>query len=361
MLHNIPLAHPRPNAKRFTDVLMGREKSARPPLVEYLVDAAVMKPIVTKLLGREWVNYGTTRESQKIYLDNFISFWHRMGYDFVRFEQGLPFPEKQILAFDETSVLGQQRAWVDEHHGRIQNREDFELYAWPKIEEMDFFPFEYLSRNMPEGMGLITCHAGGVFEHLSWIMSYEGLCLALKEDPALVKAVSDRIGGLMIDFYGHLLDLDSVVAIFPGDDMGFKTGPLISPADLRTFILPWHKKFGAMAHNRGLPYFLHSCGSLESIMEDLIEDVRIDGKHSFEDTIIPVQDFQARYGSRISVLGGLDVNILSAGSEEDVRRRTRHLIEVCGGRGRYAVGSGNSIPSYVPAQNYLAMIDEALG
>jgi hypothetical protein len=28
--------------------------------------------------------------------------------------------------------------------------------------------------------------------------------------------------------------------------------------------------------------------------------------------------------------------------------------------GRYAIGSGNSIPSYVPVENYLAMVDAAL-
>ena len=32
-----------------------------------------------------------------------------------------------------------------------------------------------------------------------------------------------------------------------------------------------------------------------------------------------------------------------------------------GAGGRYAVGSGNSIPSYIPVENYLAMVDEALG
>ena len=165
----------------------------------------------------------------------------------------------------------------------------------------------------------------------------------------------------MTAFYGHLLDLDNLRAVFPGDDMGFKTGPLVSPADLRTYILPWHKTFAAMAHDRGLPYFLHSCGNLDSIIDDLIDDVGIDGKHSFEDAILPVEDFQARHGGRIAALGGLDVNILSAGSEDDVRRRTRHLMDICGERGRYAVGSGNSIPSYVPVRNYLAMVDEALG
>ncbi len=39
---------------------------------------------------------------------------------------------------------------------------------------------------------------------------------------------------------------------------------------------------------------------------------------------------------------------------------TCRLMERCGRRGRYAIGSGNSIPSYVPLENYLAMVDEAL-
>jgi hypothetical protein len=52
---------------------MGRLMSARPPLVEYLVDAAVMKPVVTELLGRAWTDYGTTRESLVAFLDNFIA------------------------------------------------------------------------------------------------------------------------------------------------------------------------------------------------------------------------------------------------------------------------------------------------
>lgn len=95
-------------------------------------------------------------------------------------------------------------------------------------------------------------------------------------------------------------------------------------------------------------------------MEDLIADVGIDGKHSFEDAIIPVEAFQARYGDRIAVLGGLDVDILTSAAPEQVRRKTRSLMETCGKRGRYVVGSGNSIPSYIPVANYLAMVDEAV-
>jgi len=358
-LRKVPLVHPKPDAKRFIDILMGRVRDVAPPLVEYLVDDVVMRPIVSDLLGRSWSGWDGDRESQRVHLDIFIEFWYRMGYDFVRFERGLGFAVHRLLAPDTAPDSYKQRAWADEHRGSIQTWEDFERYPWPTVEGMDFFPFEYLNDHLPEGMGLMTCHAAGVFEHLSQIMSLEGLCLALYDDLELVKAVADRVGGLMVAFYRHLLDLDRVIAIFQGDDMGFRTGTLVSPSALRELVLPWHKRFAAMAHARGIPYFLHSCGNLETILEDLIEEVGIDGKHSFEDAILPVQDFQARYGNRVAVLGGLDVDILATSSPEQVRQKTRSLIETCGARGRYAVGSGNSIPSYIPAANYLAMGDEA--
>jgi uroporphyrinogen decarboxylase len=361
MLHHLPLTRPSPDVNKFIATLTGKTKSTfPPPLIEYLVDDAVMRPVVTDLLGRRWVEEGSSRDSQKAFLENFIEFWRRMGYDAVRFERGLPFPVKQILAPDSAAGSTKQRAWSEEHAGNIQNWEDFERYPWPKVEQMDFFPFEYLNAHLPEGMGLLTCHAGGIFEHLSWIMSLEGLCLALIDNPGLVKAVADKIGGLLIGFYRHLLDLDRVAAVFAGDDMGFRTGTLISPEDLQRYCLPWHKRLAAMAHERGLPYFLHSCGNIEAVMEDLISDIGIDGKHSFEDAIMPVEQFQRQYGDRIAVLGGLDVHILADSSPEAVRQKTRSLIESCGRRGRYAIGSGNSIPSYVPVANYLAMVDEAL-
>ena len=142
--------------------------------------------------------------------------------------------------------------------------------------------------------------------------------------------------------------------------MGFRTGTLLSPEALRRYVLPWHARQAAVAHEHGQQYFLHSCGNLAAIMDDLIDWVGIDAKHSFEDAIMPVEEFHRRYHDRVASLGGVDVDVLARGSEADVRRRTREVIDACAPLGRFAVGSGNSIPSYVPLANYLAMLDEAL-
>lgn len=365
-LKNLPVQNPHPNGQYFIDFLMGRTRGGRVPLVEYLVDDMVMRPVITELLGRPWVvepypiQSPADRELQKAALDNFIQFWYRMGYDFVRFERGMGFSGRSLAAADTAQDSHKDRNWSDEHHGMIANWDDFERYPWPKVENVDFFPYEYLSTHLPEGMGLMVNHAAGMLEHLTSLLSYEGLAFAVHDQPDLVQAISERVGNLMVQFYEHLLTLDNLIAVFPGDDMGFHSATLLAPAHLRNYVLPWHKRFAALAHAKGLPYFIHSCGNLTKIMDDLIDDVRIDGKHSYEDSIIPVEEFQARYGGRIAVLGGVDVHRLSTHTPEQIRQRVRFLIETCGGRGRYAVGSGNSIPSYIPAENYLAMVDEAL-
>ena len=356
---HIPMEQARPDAQQCIGSLLGRCTVHRAPLVEYIVDDIVMQPVVEELLGRTWIPWGPSHPEIAGYLDNLIAFWRAMGYDFVRFEIGLPLPEHLTIRPEATQGATKQRAWADEHHGAITSWEEFERYPWPRVEEFDFFPLEYLQAHLPDGMGLISSHGGGVFEHLSWIMSLEGLSTALFENPDLVKAIADRLGALMMGFTRHLLDLDRLIAVFPGDDMGYKSATMVSPRDLRTYTLPWHKQIAALTHARSLPYFLHSCGNILAIMDDLINDIGIDGKHSFEDVIVPAPEFQRRYGDRIAVLGGVDLNILSGKTPEEVRARVRELILTCGPAGRYAIGSGNSVPSYVPVENYLAMIDEA--
>ena len=103
----------------------------------------------------------------------------------------------------------------------------------------------------------------------------------------------------------------------------------------------------------------HSCGKIFSVMENVI-DLGINGKHSNEDAIAPFDEWIRRYGDRIALLGGIDVDTLCQNSPEDiydliVEKGTKYR-KMAGG---YALGSGNSIPDYVPVDGYLAMVRAA--
>ena len=95
-------------------------------------------------------------------------------------------------------------------------------------------------------------------------------------------------------------------------------------------------------------------------MDDLIDDVGIDGKHSFQDNVLPASVAKKRWGNRICILGGVDMHKLTTLPEKDLRAYVRSVIEGCAAGGRFAIGAGNSIPSYIPMENYLTLLDESL-
>jgi len=95
-------------------------------------------------------------------------------------------------------------------------------------------------------------------------------------------------------------------------------------------------------------------------MYELISDAKIDARHSFQDIIIPIEKAYKLYKNDITLVGGLDVDILCRGTIETIKTRVRQILNECGYEGSYCFGSGNSIASYIPFINYLAMVEEYL-
>ncbi len=358
----IPLETPHPDFEALEKVLKGEKQPERVHFVELVMDEEVKKSITEKSLGKRWVPYSP--RDKEAYLLQDIQFWYRMGYDYIRTYGGgevtLPWPGRTREGEDTASLSRGTRSWLEEGRGIIASWEDFERYPWPELEEIDYSPYEFTSRNLPEGMGMLVCPSSGVFEVASGsLLGLENMSYLLADQPELVEAVFSRVGGTIYSFYRNVVELDGVEGFFQGDDMGFRTATIVSPGVLRKLVLPWHKKFAELAHAHDQMYWLHCCGNVLSLMEDFINDVGIDAFHSFQDVIMPVGEFMQTYGSRTAVLGGIDVDSLGRMDEPDLREYVRDTLDRCM-PGRYALGSGNSVTNYISVGNYLAMLDEGL-
>ena len=327
------------------------------PFLELFADREVISTLLDEEAipaGRELVD----RRALEKFLDQRIRFWHQLGYD--AFWQGpiLEFPDMIRLKSEDTAFLSRQkRQWVDEKSGIITTWEEFESYPWPRPQDADLFPLEYVAQQLPEGMAIIAA-VSGVLEPVMWLMGYETFALSIFDQPDLVEAMFQKIEEICVPLSQSLVQMDRVIALWMGDDMGFKTGTMIAPNHLRRLVFPIQKRITSIAHEQGMPFLLHSCGNLEAVMDDLIDDVGIDAKHSFEDVIEPVESFTARYGGRIGIIGGIDVDLLGRGTEEQIRARTRQVLEGCASTRAYILGSGNSIANYIPVANFLTMVDE---
>ncbi len=64
-----------------------------------------------------------------------------------------------------------------------------------------------------------------------------------------------------------------------------------------------------------------------------------------------------RYGSRIGLFGGLDMDLLCRSNEAVIKAKVLDTIARTGAQKGLAFGSGNSIPDCVPASGYLAMVN----
>jgi len=141
--------------------------------------------------------------------------------------------------------------------------------------------------------------------------------------------------------------------------LGFKSGMLLSADAVKTYILPQYRRIINLVHSKEKFFLWHFCGCIFEVMDDVI-DLGIDAKHSNEDVIAPYDKWIDLYNDKIGLLGGVDVDILcqktSRKIEDIVYNRGQEYRQAANG---YALGSGNSIPNYVPAEGYLAMIEAA--
>ena len=338
-----------PNFDRMVQVLDRQGEPDRVPFFELFHDAEIIEAVMGEPTPGE-------PAAERRYRINFMT---RLGYDYVVGYHTVAFTYGKRPTADDTALYARRdRTWRAQHHGMIETWEDFERYPWPRVDDASFNDIEALAPMLPGGMKVTTTLPGGVLENLIDTMGYENLCLALIDTPELVQAVADRIGQCLLAVYEKLVQYDHVAALWLNDDLGFKTQTMIGPEHLRQYVFPWHRKLTAYAHEHRKFVLLHACGNLREVIEDLIDHVRIDAKHSFEDVIQPVAEFKELYGDRIAVLGGIDVDVLARQPEEEVRRYTRQVIEQCAPGGGWALGSGNSVANYIPVQNFLAMLDE---
>ncbi|MEM1509878.1 MAG: uroporphyrinogen decarboxylase family protein [Thermofilaceae archaeon] len=360
----------KPNFERLRSVLYLEEPQDRVPLYDLYADPEVVETLTGERLaeGPSSVGEAAIAVRKKKYLRDaehnarvLVKFYLKLGYDYVTFSIPTPFPRSNVQLANDTAPLRRpKRVWNDERRGVIETREDFIEYVWPEVADVQETFLTYYAafkRELPEGMEIIPLTPGGVFENVVWLMGTVPFSRTLYRDPVLAKCMSDRVGKVLEYICKIASECDSVGAVTMGDDMGYRSGPMVSPSALRQYVFPWQRSCAEAVHRHDKLFILHSCGNLKVIMDDLINYVRIDAKHSYEDVSYPVTEYKELYGSRIAILGGVDMDKLSRMPTDLFTGYVKEVLRACAPGGGYALGCGNSVANYIRIENYLTMIE----
>lgn len=338
--------NPRPDFSNLLKVLNG-EIPDRPVLFEFFLNSN----LYSYLSGENLEKKANNLEKLKVIIKAF----HKAGYDYAT----IPTSHTDTLNFPKIEYNHIKSRSINEG-GMISDRESLEQYNWPDPQKGNYEIFNQLAPEVPDGMKLIACGPGGVLENIIDLVGYETLCYMSLMDKELTEEIFTNIGSRLVEYYKIIVQYDSLGALIVNDDWGFKTQTMFDVETMRKYVFPWHKKIVEVIHNEGKPAILHSCGYMNDVIDDIVDDMKYDAKHSFEDGIFPVEEAIDTWGDKIAILGGIDLDFLVRSSPTHIRKRSEKLLEQTKTKGGYALGSGNSIPDYVPYKNYFAMIQTAL-
>jgi len=368
-----------PDFELLVDVLKGIRTAPQVLNAELLIDEEIKEKILVDYLNDKYYpppvsqwgdntcrlnDYSEKKKAYKKYYQSTISFYKKMGYSLVpdmTFISNFESLNSILNKTNDTAQLNKgSRHWAIEGTGMIKTWDDFEKFPWKITEDLNKEYLELLDTIkyiLPEGMKIGVI--GSFFEEiLEWIFGYQNFFYLLVDNRELVKAVCDRVGEIILNFYKSVINHESVGCIFHADDLGYKTGTMLSVKDLNSLIFPWFKKYSETAHKSNKSFFLHSCGNKDEVMDIFIDDIGVDVIHSFEDVSYPVIKYKEIWGEKVGIIGGIDVDKIVRLYEQNLRKYIRKILDFCIPKGRYAFGSGNSIPNYVPVKNYLIMLDE---
>ncbi len=249
-------------------------------------------------------------------------------------------PTPDFSGHDPVENLSRRNAWFREHPGKWQD-EAFLIYLYLR-EEM-----EKRGLDLPL---LVPAYAHGVWTDMDLMQAMVLEPEAAREHYALA---TERTLPLVEKYLALEIEQIGVGGDFAGNR------PLISPKAYHEYIVPEVRRVSRAVHAGGAYSVNASDGNLWSVIEDFLIGCEVDGYIEIDyHATMHLDRLKAEFGDRIAFYGNLDCgNILSFGSEEDVRRHTLDCIEAGLEGGGHILTASNAITESVPLKNYRAMVN----
>ncbi len=334
--------------ERVRAVLRGQTPD-RPPLYELLRNDAVISHFAGERL--------TIENAPEVVFRAFAP-----AVDATRPMVRLPLPEKkEVLPDGREQHTFRWTIWTS--HATYANAEAYaaakraetELEWTPKRQaEMDHFLKSAAEHRrklgevffFPSGPGMSLMGLYGT-------VGLEQFCYYLADAPGLMEDLLELRTQQSVAWIEHLPPHHGIEAVYCGDDIAFKSGPLLSPAWFKEHYFHRLARICAAYHRKGIKVMFHSDGNLNPILDGLVE-AGIDGLNPLEVLAgMEVGDIHRRY-PRLFLAGGIDVSqLLPYGKPQEVKDAVHRALDAA--EGRLMVGSSTELNDEVPLENFLAL------
>jgi len=202
-----------------------------------------------------------------------------------------------------------------------------------------------------------------LFEWGTFLRRLDNFLMDLLTDPLIVEELLEALLEIHLNSLKKICNAVGDVAdiIRFGDDLGMATGMFMPRETYLQLFKPRHKILcDYVKRNSNMKILLHSCGSIQPIIPDLIEigfDILNPVQTNCKD-MDPVQ-LKNEFGHEITFWGGGadTTHILNKGTPAEIRKHVLGRLEIFSKGGGYVFNQVHNILPDVPPENVVAMFN----
>lgn len=170
----------------------------------------------------------------------------------------------------------------------------------------------------------------GPWERLHALLGFQEALEALYLEPEAILELMEAITDYKVAAIDRIAEYYRPDIVCSMDDFGHQNGMFMSIDMFREFILPSEQRIGEALKKHGIKYAHHSCGKIDTMMEDIIDT----GMQMLVGLWAPyndIQEVEEKYSDRFVVIGAMNNQLLADpnASEEDLRAEVRRCVDSC--------------------------------
>lgn len=205
---------------------------------------------------------------------------------------------------------------------------DFDKLPIPDVTRMEIYEPVRKAKDAA-GDKYILAAVSSIFERVHFVRGFNNACCDIIDNPENLRKFVELLVDINIKIINNYAKM-GVDGIISCDDWGLQDRLMINPDAWRNIWKPAYKRMYGAAHEAGLDTWLHSCGYIIDILDDLI-DAGLDVIEMHQQENMGLDKLSEKFKGKITFFAPVDIqSVMPFATPDEIKAYCRTMSQALG-------------------------------